>query len=880
MDRDNMYSRFGSFTPRSSFLDSIPPLPWMHTDTTAPGNYPPSVMEDPRMKPPASHSALPLYLEGPGIAGSSDASRYYNDIPFPNESVYGNNFDSPGQISQDRFSSKNPESQFRGPLKGPIRHPSYFTDLIKGSEQNYIPHCQNSTITTKSGNNYKFAPAVKYPDSGTAESNMKAGPVFPKGPFVSGVAAASVHNNGQNLESSTENPLEEVIEKGLESYNLDQQRHLLDGIENKKATDTEGTLNLSKDATSKIIDKQNFSMEPLEQTSSEKGESSRDTSLNSSTNTSVGEGKGENEPLNTSSDKDVQTPEASTTTQRTTRKRRNDLEIKQILSLIGNLDSKAKKTEKGTSGGGTLKEGQKNVASGPSSKKVVKIIRVIRNKDGQFMKMDPGKVKLLLKKKPTAIVKKGKGWSNPGRITGTGKVSGGKRKQKSKTEGDGDEESVVTDDSKSEKKSETKGSGPQVIYVKPVGPTPAPKQITEEPPKAQIHDNDSYPNCMIMSLGTTPNQLYLGASKNTEHGIGVFCKFDIPKGTQFGPVIGEKILFQDLSPDMNFHHIWYFPKDEEWKDLEFINTVSENHSNWCRYILPSVEKDSNLIRLVKDQAIYLISRRHIKAGEELIYYAKSFDDFKGTRKSSSVVEKPTDEEAALANHCRLCNFSFLSDVNYLKHCQIYHTFTSAKTRSQCRICNAIFLSRRELKKHVRCHEGSAGGEYICPICGKAYVYQTQLKEHVKVNHYEEPTECDECGKICMNPRKLQNHKNRKHSNRSFQCDKCKKIFRQKAILQRHQKIHDDIYTVACDRCGKLFRDKHNLKVHLLTHSGVKPFQCSMPGCSAAFTVKQCLQGHYRKVHGYNDFNMPEIRRSVPFTDDAYMGQDEVEVLKF
>lgn len=293
-----------------------------------------------------------------------------------------------------------------------------------------------------------------------------------------------------------------------------------------------------------------------------------------------------------------------------------------------------------------------------------------------------------------------------------------------------------------------------------------------------------------------------------------------------------------------------------------------------------MEKDSNLIRLVKDQAIYLISRRHIKAGEELIYYAKSFDDFKGTRKSSSVVEKPTDEEAALANHCRLCNFSFLSDVNYLKHCQIYHTFTSAKTRSQCRICNAIFLSRRELKKHVRCHEGSAGGEYICPICGKAYVYQTQLKEHVKVNHYEEPTECDECGKICMNPRKLQNHKNRKHSNRSFQCDKCKKIFRQKAILQRHQKIHDDIYTVACDRCGKLFRDKHNLKVHLLTHSGVKPFQCSMPGCSAAFTVKQCLQGHYRKVHGYNDFNMPEIRRSVPFTDDAYMGQDEVEVLKF
>ena len=268
-----------------------------------------------------------------------------------------------------------------------------------------------------------------------------------------------------------------------------------------------------------------------------------------------------------------------------------------------------------------------------------------------------------------------------------------------------------------------------------------------------------------------------------------------------------------------------------------------------------------------------MSSRTIKAGEELVYYLRYFGgDSTGPHHSASFPEKLNEDESS--SHCAHCKISLSNAVNYIKHCQIYHTTGSGKTRSHCRLCNAVFLSRRELKKHSKQFHSGHGGEFICAVCGKTYVYQTDLKEHMKLSHYEEPTECGECGKILLNPKKLQAHKQRAHSRQTFSCEKCGKIFTQNSVLQRHKMIHDEVYSVACDRCGKLFRDKHNLKVHLLTHSGVKPFECSIQGCTAAFTVKQCLQGHYRKVHGYTDLNMPSITRSVPFTPDAYMGQQD------
>ena len=170
---------------------------------------------------------------------------------------------------------------------------------------------------------------------------------------------------------------------------------------------------------------------------------------------------------------------------------------------------------------------------------------------------------------------------------------------------------------------------------------------------------------------------------------------------------------------------------------------------------------------------------------------------------------------------------------------------------------------------ARVHDGR--GAYNCSECGRHFLKQAKLTHHWNYAHAQSETKlpCEHCEKTFANKLQLQHHERVCHSGKEHVCSTCKKVFKYIASLKRHEMGHKSEFFYTCDVCGKRIRDQHNLKVHLLTHSKVKPFVCSERDCDTGYTTKQCLQIHYRKVHGYSDSNMPTINRSVPNTMEAH-----------
>ena len=724
MDGDNnMYGRYGSFPGRSSFLDSIPPFPWMRPDNTA-GHYPtamedprlklathfedprlkaphvtedprlkltshfedprlkaphvtedprlkltshledprlksPAVMDDPRLKPPLvlddprlkpPANAYPLFLEGPGVA--PQPSRYYNEIPLPNEAIYSNNYDSHSQSSIVHYSSKGPTSQYRDPHKDQTisRQPAYYNELSKEASLIYDNHCQYSTAKNDTSD----------PAAESYHENFRKGSMI--GPFTLGYAASPYQTSAPNLGNSTESCPEEVIEKALVSHTLEQSNDVFVGnksssVENnngkqiiesdnleKKDNDVSGctvadedAVNLSKDAEDEdAAEKQSITIDTVaggkvdedddktdSYIDSEKGDPDEDDvnddledclEGDKSTDTMVNKTSKSDDQEEEENEKQSKCIETQTTinVQQTRRKRNPAIDSKSLAAILGKLNAKVMKSDAIKSD--ESKSDEQKIANGNLPTRVIKIIKCFKDKNGKFTPKEH-KCKLIIQQKiqtdtrSGSTVQKSKSINGKNKViikadTGSaGTVKKGKRinrkneskklvsvtvkpkvkkcmKKDSDTNEDISEETIVDGD-KDVKDTKTLPE-PKVIVVQPTPPKKSTKLLSEEEPTAFIHDNDSYSNATILSLTTVPSQLFLGASGNSEHGIGVFCKKDIQRGTRFGPVRGEKLMFQDISPGADFTHIWCYSKDDDWRDIELIDTSNENQSNWCR----------------------------------------------------------------------------------------------------------------------------------------------------------------------------------------------------------------------------------------------------------------------------------------------------------
>ncbi|XP_036344912.1 uncharacterized protein LOC118754159 [Rhagoletis pomonella] len=399
-------------------------------------------------------------------------------------------------------------------------------------------------------------------------------------------------------------------------------------------------------------------------------------------------------------------------------------------------------------------------------------------------------------------------------------------------------------------------------------------------------DEDMDEASQMSELETKPLITFAEASVPAEfelHNVepnvtGVFARTEVRAYTKLGPLIGQLVPSSDVREGSDMK--WIFEICEAGAEKSQLLTCDNpNTSNWLRYIRPAPSYEERNVNLVSiEQQAFFVTCRDVKNGMELLYWS---DD------CNTMWRKKHTEKT----NCGGCNLRFDHPLYYRTHCSIFHDPSMSLTirKYHCKVCGEAVLGKDNIMKHAsEKHEGK--GAYQCQFCNKFFLRLNYLEMHRTYGCAANPNRarplCDFCGRKFCQPQKLKAHIKRMHSDmaevlRDFQCKLCSKLLGSRAALQRHSKeVHSRNSTVvSCPRCQKLFQNRSNLKIHMLTHSGVRPFKCSEPECNAAFTTKQCLQFHYKKVHNYTQEQMPKIERSVAYTFDAYSGGMKVDFLE-
>ncbi|XP_070768238.1 PR domain zinc finger protein 1a [Enoplosus armatus] len=137
-------------------------------------------------------------------------------------------------------------------------------------------------------------------------------------------------------------------------------------------------------------------------------------------------------------------------------------------------------------------------------------------------------------------------------------------------------------------------------------------------------DSDAMMTSTTRAEASLPRNLAFKHPADGKEVVGVCSREYIPKGTRFGPLVGEIYTADSVPKDANRKYFWRIYEDGDFH--HFVDGLDETRSNWMRYVNPAHSAaEQNLAACQNGMEIYFYTVKPVPAGAELlVWYCHDF----------------------------------------------------------------------------------------------------------------------------------------------------------------------------------------------------------------------------------------------------------------
>jgi hypothetical protein len=203
-----------------------------------------------------------------------------------------------------------------------------------------------------------------------------------------------------------------------------------------------------------------------------------------------------------------------------------------------------------------------------------------------------------------------------------------------------------------------------------------------------------------------------------------------------------------------------------------------------------------------------------------------------------------------------CGFYFRSDVEKLKHQELFHV--AGDRQIKCIFCG-VYLLPNSLRRHLKnIHKSQLPNAFKCTFhCFRYFLTKEELNEHIASFHKKavimrQEYKCIYCNQTYPHKSGVHNHITRCHQDIKIRCKfyGCGQYFhtqtKYKAHLEQvHRKVEEE-KRFQCSECNFRTEFKNNFEVHWLKVHEAGNIPC--PKCKKCFNSSVALKSHLSRTH--------------------------------